>query len=479
MARQIGIHGVMFLAAILSAPTIRAQQPDGAKNDPPEQRVAPDPPVLFSGSNNGSGQDLRPATKVGVHAAAGEPSPSGVQELTLDRKAGVHSFLMPSVSGVSQLATNSSASGYSRPTASTYLLGTLDLNRESGRSDLLLHYTGGGMFSSYMNSAIQDVNFSYRFKWQRWSLLLGDQFSYLSESSFGFGGVGGLAFLSGGSQTGLFLNGSLTPNQTIPTGFVPRLSNALISQMEYELSPRSSWTASGSFGMLNFLGAGYINSTDGEFQTGYHYLINPQSSITLNYRFDDFRFAPFSQVTEDHVVQLGYARNVTGRLSLKFAAGPSEEIFRGVVTGNSNRLSWALDSSLDYQLDRTTLLIGFNRLVTGGSGVLVGAQTTQLEATVVRKLASRGQTSASMGYATNRSLVQNTASFGSGSLNAWYAAVRLDRQLRPGSAIFLSYGARLQAGISAACAPPNCGTRSISHEISAGFNFGLRPILLR
>jgi hypothetical protein len=46
----------------------------------------------------------------------------------------------------------------------------------------------------------------------------------------------------------------------------------------------------GSYGMLNFLGAGYINSTERALQTGYNYLLSPQSSIAVIYRYDDFRF---------------------------------------------------------------------------------------------------------------------------------------------------------------------------------------------
>ena len=410
---------------------------------------------------------------------------SGVQEPTLGPNLGARNFLVPSISVTSQMATNSSGSGYARPTAFSYLLGTLDLNRVSDRSEFLLHYAGGGMFSSYLNSAIQDVELSYGYRWRSWSLLVGDQVSLLSESSFGFGGVGGLAFLNGGSLfgpggvPGPFLNPSWTPNQTIPTILSPRLSNTVVAQIEYALSPRSSWTASGTYGMLNFLGAGFINSADGAFQTGYNYSLSPQSSVAVIYRFDAFRFTHLPQTIEDHLVQFGYARYVAGRISLHLAAGPSMEILRGVVTGSANRLSWALDSSLNYQLDQTMLQFSYDHLVTGGSGVLVGAQTGQLEATVERKLTPRWQGSASLGYATNRSLLPPTTSLGKQEYNSWYAAFRFNHQLRPGTAFFVGYGARRQAMNAAACATLNCGTSLVGHEVSVGFNFGLRPVLFR
>src|ERR1700737_1409972 len=107
--------------------------------------------------------------------------------------------------------------------------------------------------------------------------------------------------------------------------------------------------------MLNFLGVGFINSNDRLSQTGYNYLLSPKSSVAVIYRFHDFRFTHLPQAFEDHLVQFGYARNVTGRLSFHLVAGPSLEILQGVVTGSAKRLSWAVDSSLSYRLEHASL----------------------------------------------------------------------------------------------------------------------------
>ncbi len=142
------------------------------------------------------------ATTEQVQLAGNDRPLSGVQAPTLGPNLGAANSLVPSFSAMSQLATSSSAAGFVQPTDFNYLVGTLDLNHVTNRSELLVHYTGGGMLSSYQNSAIQDLMFSYSYKWQRWSLLLGDDVSFLSESPFGFGGVGGLEFLNGGSSFG-------------------------------------------------------------------------------------------------------------------------------------------------------------------------------------------------------------------------------------------------------------------------------------
>jgi hypothetical protein len=477
MAKLIHISYWVLIAVILCAPRAWAQGPDAAKPEPGVQPVAPYQPPLAAGST--SILALNPNSDIPV---AGDNRPlSGVQDQTLGTNLGARNVLAPSFTAASEMGTGSTASGFSQPSAFYLLLATLDLNHASDRSELLLHYTGGGMFSSYLNSAVQELQFTYNFKWQRWALLLGDDASYLSESPFGFGGVGGLGLLTGDSPFGPGgpLSSILGPNQTIPTIIVPRVSNTALAQIEYKLSPRSSWTASGSYGTLNFLGVDFINSAETLFQTGYNYSLNPRSSIAVIYRFDDFRFTQFAQSIENHVMQIAYGRNVTGRLNWRVAAGPSVVMLRGPLTGYGNNVSWAVDGSLNYKMDRGALQLSYDHVVTGGSGVLVGAQTGQVQATMERSLSPKWQGTASLGYATNGSLLPPGASLEKQNYSSWYAVARLDHQFRPGTVLFVSYEAQLQALNTAACGAANCGGTSIAHEFSVGFNFGLRPISLR
>jgi hypothetical protein len=481
MANLILIRGWVLFAVLLYAPVVQAQETPPSKNDPREQPVTPYLAPLPAGSTSVMALNSPIGAGEQVQTGGNNQPLSGAQAPTLGPNVGARNFLVPSFSATSQMATSSSAAGISRPTDFNYLVGNLDLNHITNRSELLMHYSGGGMFSSYLNSAIQDLEFSYSYKWQRWSMLLGDDVSFLSESPFGFGGVGVLEFLNGNSPFGPggFLNGILGPNQTIPTIMVPRLSNTFVSQIEYNVSPRSSWTASGTYGTLNFFGVGYINSADALFQTGYNYSVSPASMIAVIYRFDDFRFTKLPQTIEDHVVKFGYGRYVTGRLSFQVAAGPSVVVLRGIFSGSANNVSWALDSALNYKWADTTLLFSYDHLVTGGSGVLVGAQTGQVEAAVERKLSPRWRVSASLGYATNTSLIPTRISSSTEHYNSWYAGARFNHELRPGASLFLGYDARLQVLNRATCTTPNCGGNFTTHEISAGFNFGLRPILFR
>jgi len=466
---------------VLYVSAVRAQDTDQPRNDSREQPVVPDAAFLSPGDTTTEpGTELTSAPTAGVQDQNEDQPLSGVQGLTPSPNLLIRSFLMPSVSLMSQAAVESSSLGYTQPELFGYALGMLDWNHASDRSEFLLHYTGGEMFSTYLNSAIQDLEFSYSFKWLRWSLLVGDEANYLSESPFGFGGVGDLAFLGGGASQiapggalASFFNAELTPNQSIPTFNVPRFSNTAVSQVQYELGPRSSWTASGSYGTLKFVGVGFINNSDILFQTGYNYSLTPHSTVAVIYRFDDFWFTDFPEQIQDHVLQLSYGRFLTGRLSFQVAAGPSMELVGGLLTGTANHLSWALDSSLNYQLNRTSFVVRYDHLVTGGSGILLGAQTSETEASVTRTLTPRWRGSVALGYAANQNLIPSIVEL---PYNSWYTAVRFNHQLRPGISLLLAYGAQLQATYSTACAStPNCGSSFISNEVSAGINIDLRP----
>jgi hypothetical protein len=212
------------------------------------------------------------------------------------------------------------------------------------------------------------------------------------------------------------------------------------------------------------------------FETGYNYQVSPLTSLALLYQFDLFQFKNVAEGIDEHVVDIGYARRIAGRLSLKLAAGPSLVAFREPLNGSATYLSWNANTAVIYQLARSTLSLDYGHLLTGGSGVLVGAQTDQVSGTFARNLSQSWQTSASLGYASNRSLAQTTANSVQELFNYWYAAIHVQYQLRPGMAFFAAYGDSLHGSNTAACAASNCGSNFISQTLSLGFNWTLRPI---
>jgi hypothetical protein len=479
MSRRIRTFGAACFAVILCGVGSHAQTTHGSIDE------ARGPlPLPYSGlASQANDAESVPNPD---QLTADERPLSGVQELSVGKYGEGHNFIIPSFSVTTQLDPNPRASGYNGPTSVSYLLGRLSVHHISSRSELVLDYIGGGMLSrgvSSVNSVIQDLEFSDTYKWQRWSLLLGDEVRYLSESPFGFGGIGTLGFWGGVSELGpggtlearsQFLITPVTPSQTIPTPVVPRLSNTAVLQLEYAVSPRSSWTAAGSYGLLRFRDIGYINSSNTLFQTGYNYQVSPLDTVGVLYRFNSFRFTESAEGMgiEDQVIQLTYARRVTGLLSFQLAAGPDLMLFRHPMTRSATDVSWSASALLTYQLDRTALYVSYNHLLTAGSGVLVGAQTDVVQGTLGRSLSQNWQGSVFFGYANNHASVQTTSNPVETSVD-YYGGVQASHRLGRGAAFFIGYSANLRSTPAAACPTPLCGSHFLAHELSLGFNWGL------
>src|ERR1700675_4504347 len=116
MAKHIGIQGCVLFAVLLAAPVNQAQETDAAKNDTREQPVASYPAALPAGSTSLLTLNPPPGGAEDIQLAGYDRPLSGVQGPTLGPTLGAGNFLVPSFSATTQLATNSSASGFVRPT---------------------------------------------------------------------------------------------------------------------------------------------------------------------------------------------------------------------------------------------------------------------------------------------------------------------------------------------------------------------------
>ena len=417
---------------------------------------------------------------------------AGAQNLALGAIAFNHVFLQPSFNVTTQaerFPDNSVLANGNNFQYLSYLTGRLGLNRTSGRSELLLDYTAGGTFSNNPiqgNAAIQNLDFSDTIHWGRWSQLFGDQFSYLSESPFGFGGLGGLNNLGIGLGNGAggalgpspSFRADLLPNQTILTVRSPRISNAVIAQTDYELSRRSSLTFVGSYGILKFMDGGLQDGRNVLFQAGFNHTLNRKDAVSVQYRFSEFMFPNQSERIDDHSMQLTYAKRIAGRLSWQAGAGPEVNVFRTPLAGSSTRVNWTFSSTLSYQRNVTSVGFNFNRFLSGGSGILQGAQTSQFEGFLNRSLGRNWDTGLSLGYSRNQSLQQTTPAANTISVDTWFATARVGRRFGRSGNLFFAYTAQKQSNISSVCLLSACGLNTMTHIVSVGYNWGLRPIVI-
>jgi hypothetical protein len=408
---------------------------------------------------------------------------AGIQNLSLGTQTKSHSFLLPSfgVGSAIQFNPQINSAVSSSPTTTTYVSGRLALNKISGRSELLVDYVAAGGFSTYSNqgnSLIQNVDFSETIRAGRWSQTFGEQFSYLPSSSFNFGGLGGLDNLGvalGGVGVTPGFRQDLIPNQSILTNGAARISNTAMAQTTYALGYRSSLSFFGTYGTLHFVDNGFQNNSSISAGAGYNYLLSPLNSMSISYGFSRFTFSNLPLGADSHSVQLSFARRIAGRLSLQFGAGPDVQVFRSPLAGPGTVLSWMLDAGLSYQLRNWQTGLGYTHALSGGSGLLEGAETDMFTGRLGRSLGS-WRASVTAGYAKNQSLRQTSIS--AVTPQGWFAGTQLSRQFVNFGSLFLSYNVSRQSGIATICPVPACSGNQLTQTISLGYNWGFRPIIL-
>ncbi len=243
---------------------------------------------------------------------------SGVQNPTLGTPEIRHSYWVPGIEYSNTSRSNSLNGGANSGWNTTSFVSTdLSLLGAWRHSTLSANYSGGGYFSTDSaqgNEQYQQLSANYEMDGRRWQVLFVDEFSYLPESSFGFGGpsalstagiAGTLAVPLPGLQTGY------VPSQTILTTIGPRYSNSSAAQLTYKVSARGSVTVAGSYGILRFIDPGNIDSDTQILNAGYDYSITRRNSIGFTYRFGAYRYPGDPQALGDHVVQFEYGRKIT------------------------------------------------------------------------------------------------------------------------------------------------------------------------
>lgn len=453
------------IGAVVCLPAVYAQ----------ESNEAPKP--AMGGDNIGALQSGAPADVPDTRPLA------GIQNLSLGSQSNSHSFLLPSfgVTSAIQFVPDNNRAGNSSPITTTYLSGRLALNKTSKRSELLVDYLASGGFSTASgnnNSVIQSLDFSESIRGGRWSQTFGEQFTYLPGSSFNFGGVGGLGgfginLASVGTTPGF--RQDLLPNQSIITNGSDRISNSVMTQTGYALGYRSSLSFFGGYGTLHFLDGGLQDSSNISAGAGYNYLLSPLNSFSVSYGYGRFMFSHLSTTAESHSITLSFARRITGRLSFQAGAGPDIQVYDSPVIGSRTVVSWALNSGLNYQLKRWQTGFSYSHALSGGSGVLTGAETDLFSGHAGRSFGS-WQGGISAGYARNHAIQQlsgsNTTSQG------WFAGAQVSRSLARFGSLNVAYNVSRQSGLGAVCNLAACVTSGLTQTVSIGYNWGFRPILL-
>jgi hypothetical protein len=454
------------------------QQPEVASKPIPAARVYL--PVVFPDQDPSGDQDSTPPLQPDTRPL------TGVQIPTLGSPEIRHSYWVPGFQYANMIQSTAlnqaNAAGWN---STSYIIGNVSLLQSWRNSQLFVNYSGGGDFSigsSQGNGYYHLLTLVQAFEWQRWQLTLFNQFSYLPESSFGFGVGTGISIPGVGGSLGppqTDVQNIYQPNQGIFTSFGTRYSNSLTTQAVYAFGPRSSINVAGSYGILRFLEAGNVNSDDTIFNVGYNYSLSKKDTIGVLYRFTAYRYPGNPQALNDHVVQAAYGRKITGRLTLQLFGGPEITTFRVPVGSESHQVRGSGGATLNYAWGPSNLSLTYNHGLSNGSGIRIGSSTDQVQTRLVRRLSRYWEGSTNFGYTRNSSLGNSGVSQNTQTYNSYYVGGGLSRPLGRDASVSLAYTAQIQASNQAVCAAGTCKTSYTQHQITLGFSWHARPFILR
>jgi len=466
------------LLALACAPAVRAQQPTQQ-----DQSGAPVPAYhspLAGAADNEDSSDQPPKL------APDTRSPTGVQDFTLGTPPVQHSFWQPSFNLTSTADSNAlGANNNTGWTTYTTFLAGVNLRRITGGSDLTVTYIGGGTVSNdgaVGNSVIQELGLAQKFSFHRAAISFFDQVTYLPEQSFGYGGLGGLA-LPGGGSTGA--QNGFDPGGTILTPRGQRITNSFLTQVDVQLSGRSSLTFVGGYSLLHYFDNNLLDYNDSIAQVGYNYQWTRHDTLSALYRFNAYRYTGFKQSIDDHVVLLNYGRRVTGKLALQIGVGPEVTMFAVPITGSSvtpgsrTLINWSVNSALTYGFERASVGLSYTRGVGGGSGVLAGSESDTISGYGNRQFTRTLNGGIDVGYARNNGLnsgLLNNTTVTNQTFDYWFSGVTLNKSWGRMLNLLVNYQLQYQNSNAAFCVGPICGASIVRNTITVGFGWRDRPL---
>lgn len=469
------------LLALVCSPVIAAQDADPSSQEPapsgpPKPAARGIPGLPGPGDDQTDASDWTP-----------DSMPlTGLQASSIGNASYRHSYIVPGLQYAGTFQDQPNGGTSSDWYSNHYLGGNLSLVKSWGRSQLVLNNSGGGFITTQSGSGSQgngwfeQLGVAQSFVWKRWQMQILDQFGYSPVSTFGFGGGTGLGApgISGSLGPSVpGIGGSSSPNQSIYAAAGPRYTNSVATQLTYEISPRSSITAVGSYGLLHFTQAGNVDTDSYLGGIGYNYELNRSDSIGFFYRFSATHFRGQPQALGDHAFNFAYGRRITKRLGLELNAGPMVTFYRIPIGNKSQAVSANGGASLSYSFEKGGLSLNYYHSLTGGSGILIGANTDQVTFSVRRSLTRVWTVQGNTGYASNRPLATQTGIQGN-NYGSIFAGGGLERPIGRNLNFSFAYTAEIQRQNPTACSGTPCSLSQTQNIVIVNLQWHTRPYVI-
>ncbi len=495
----------LFLASVAWA--------QGDENQPP----APSPVPAFGQEN--------PAPTV-----AENPPISAVDQPGLEPHAAPESFLLPGLHFSESVDSNiGNTLGESKTGAVTRGLGSLTLQKLWKNYDVAVDYIGGVAYYNQLGiglEQLQQFDMDNRINWKRGQLAIRDSFSYLPEGNFGFSAYGGEgAYNSGLGSLGAGMlgagafggqNSAFTGGSDVSLGQVPRITNLGLADVVENLTPKSSVTLAGGYGLVHFYDnlteniygqqlpvvVPFVGSREFTAQAGYDRVLNPKDQVALSYGYQAFDFSTAGTAFHTHVIQAMYGHRISGRMDFTIGAGPQftrinlqvcsipgvaasscTSVGGTVSTVGTSNIGVAGRLSLRYKFPKTSLVLSFQRYNTNGSGLFAGTLSDIARLGVSRPLNRVWDFFSDFGYSKNERLQIPGSEVDASSFSYGFAGAGLHRQFGRNLRGFVSYqfndlgfNGSCPFGATGVTTTVACSNTSQRHVGTIGVDWTPRPI---
>lgn len=257
--------------------------------------------------------------------------------------------------------------------------------------------------TGYVSAAI-----SQGYVTRSWIFNISDSVSFLPQSpTTGLSGIPGVGDLGSSPVQGPVAG----PAGGIFSASGNRIANSLTGSVEREIGKATSVSGSGSWTKLHFLDSN--DSFDNSQISGVVALnrrLDARSSASLNAVYSTFSYGDTSVASlqpdiETRGINASYQRVLSRTLSASVSAGP-----QWVSSSNStlipSSLNVAASGSISYQRGFTSASVGYSRGVNGGSGVLPGAISDNINASLGHTYGRNWVASLNAGYSHSAGLTQ-------------------------------------------------------------------------